>query len=85
MLDRSPRDTVIVDCQAAGYMANCDNGVPVRPFGGGEDRELVDLERFLLREVAASADVRDLNRKWFKLANYWHYDSDADLIQELYL
>jgi TFIIF-interacting CTD phosphatase-like protein len=84
VLDRSPRDTVVVDCRPEGYMASCENGVPLLPFGGGEERELVGLERFLLRELAGCGDVREVNRRWFKLAHYWQYDSEAELVQELY-
>jgi TFIIF-interacting CTD phosphatase-like protein len=66
ILNRDLRDTVILECEVASVV-QVNNVVPVVPVWGEEDKELMELERFLLREVARCGDVRDLCRGWFRL------------------
>jgi TFIIF-interacting CTD phosphatase-like protein len=74
-VNRNLKEVIIVDSNPASYILQPDNAVPVVPFRGGNDRELMDLERFLVREVSGAADVRDVNRRKFKLNSYWQHDN----------
>lgn len=57
---------VLIDNSPLSYLYQVENGVPVLPYYGGDDTELLQLEKYLdlLRK---EEDVRELNRKTFKL------------------
>jgi TFIIF-interacting CTD phosphatase-like protein len=84
-LNRSLKDTVIIDSDPQSYLIQPDNAIPILPYRGGNDRELMDLERYLIREILCSGDVREINRHRFKLCNYWQYEDEVDLVKDLYL
>ena len=54
------------------------------PYYGGEDNELIQLEKYL-EEVSKCGDVRELNKKTFKLHHYTKYTDIEELVRNLYL
>lgn len=42
-LNRSLKDTVIIDSNPQSYLIQPDNAIPILPYRGGNDRELMDL------------------------------------------
>lgn len=67
-------------------MHQVDNGIPIIPYyQGKEDFELKALEKYL-QSMALEEEVREINRKTFKLHKYHnHYHDLAGLVEKLYL
>ena len=86
VLDREMSDMVLVDNAAYSYIHQLDNGIPILPYyHGKDDFELRKLEQYLKSMVLAK-DLREMNRKVFKLDKYKKYYYDLEkLVEELYL
>jgi len=74
---------VLIDNSAASFLCQPENSIPILPFEGGGDCELVDLERYLMQLVHEN-DVRAINRKMFKLEQYRLFESAEELVPKLY-
>lgn len=58
---------VLIDNAAYSYSFQLENGIPILPYyDGSNDFELKALESYL-GKVATCKDVRELNKKTFKL------------------
>ena len=75
---------VLVDNSPISYLYQRDNGIPILPYAGGEDTELLALERYL-DLVKKQNDVRVINRRTFKFGMYEQYEDCQALVHELYL
>lgn len=86
VLNRELHNIVLVDNSASSYMHQVDNGIPIIPYyQGKEDFELKALEKYL-QSMALEEEVREINRKTFKLHKYHnHYHDLAGLVEKLYL
>lgn len=85
IINRPLSDMVLVDNAAYSYAYQIDNGIPILPFYEGKhDFELVALEKYL-DSLLFSKDVRDQNRKTFKLHLYNTYNDINKLVNDLYL
>jgi CTD small phosphatase-like protein 2 len=86
VLNRDLHNMVLVDNAAYSYIHQLDNGIPIIPYyHGKEDFELKALEKYLQSMVLAE-DVREVNRKTFKLYKYHNYYHDlVELVEKLYL
>lgn len=82
-LNRSLKDTVLVDNAAYSYSLQLHNGIPILPFYDGKDYELPALETYLDRLLQCD-DVRQVNREYFKLDQYCQFETTSDLINCLY-
>ncbi len=70
ILNRNPKDIIIVDDTSLSFSLNLDNGIPIIPFfGNKEDIELLMLKSYL-KYLKLFNDVRTGNRKFFKLYKY---------------
>ncbi len=83
VLGRELSQVLLVDNSPLSHLYQLDNAVPILPYTGGEDNELLQLERYLER-ARGEADVRALNRKTFRLHNYPHFEDCEQLVTELY-
>ena len=83
IINRPLSQMVLVDNSPLSYLYQVENGVPLLPYYSGEDTELLRLEKYLdlLRK---ESDVRDLNRRTFKLESYWYFSDVEELVQDLY-
>jgi len=66
IINRDLSQMILVDNSAASFLCQPENAVPILPYLGGEDRELLELEKYL-ELLTKEEDVRKLNRKTFKL------------------
>ena len=57
---------ILVDNSPLSYLYQIENGVPILPYYGGEDNELLALEKYL-DKVKLAKDVRGHNVRVFKL------------------
>ena len=64
---------VLVDNSPLSYLFQVENGVPMLPYYGGEDNELLALEKYL-DKVRLEKDVRKLNLNTFKLHQYGEFE-----------
>lgn len=64
---------VLVDNSPISYLYQRDNGIPVLPYAGGEDTELLSLEKYL-DLVKKENDVRNINRRTFKFGLYEQFE-----------
>lgn len=83
MINRDLSQMVLVDNSAASFLCQPENGVPILPYVGGEDRELLELEKYL-EVLAKEQDVRRVNRKTFKLEQYRQFEDYEELVEVLY-
>ena len=60
---------MLVDNAAYSYAFQLENGIPILPFYEGTDYELAALESYL-DEIERALDVREFNKKTFKLHHY---------------
>lgn len=61
---------VLIDNAAYSYIFQLENGIPIFPYYDGSNNfELKALEPYLLR-LASAKDVREVNKKTFKLHQY---------------
>ena len=77
---------VLIDNAAYSYAFQLDNGIPIIPYyHGTTDYQLKALQRFLESMIFAK-DVREINRKTFKLHEYKNYYLDpVQLVEDLYI
>jgi CTD small phosphatase-like protein 2 len=67
VINRPLSDMVLIDNAAYSYAFQPENGIPIIPYYEGKnDYELSSLEKYL-SSMILSKDVRDVNRKIFKL------------------
>lgn len=45
--ERTLKNTIIIDCHVTTYCLNLENGIPISPFNGNPDKELIVLAKFL--------------------------------------
>lgn len=65
-------------------MLQLGNGIPIlNYFKGKDDNQLLYLEKYLMSLVDVD-DVRTVNLEYFKLHEYFKYDSHDKLINSLY-
>lgn len=84
VINRPLSDIVLVDNAAYSYVFQVDNGIPIVPYYEGRlDFELSSLERYLNGLVLVK-DVREENRRTFKLDQYNNYEDPDQLVRELY-
>ena len=74
IINRDQSQMLLVDNSAASFLCQPDNAVPILPYLGGEDRELLELEKYL-EMLTKKEDVRTVNRKSFKLERYREFDN----------
>ena len=80
ILNRNLEDVVLVDNAAYSYAAQTSNGIPILPYyRGSEDSELKALEGYL-EELINVKDVREKNRRTFKLHRYHEFESVEGLV-----
>ncbi|CAM5999323.1 unnamed protein product [Sphagnum balticum] len=75
---------VLVDNAPYSYIFQLENGIPIMPYYSGEDGELPMLEKYLI-ELAKCSDVREWNKKTFKLHKYCNFSDSEQLVRQLYL
>ncbi len=83
MANRKIEDLIIVDnaCYSFGYQI--DNGVPIIPYyDNKKDEELKKLLEYLKGLV--SKDVRETNRKTFKLGVFTKFQSVEEVAENLF-
>ena len=74
VIDRPISDMVLVDNAAYSYAFQLDNGIPIIPYYEGKsDFELKALQHYLEGMLVAK-DLREVNKKTFKLHEYTSYD-----------
>ena len=64
---------VLVDNSPLSYLYQVENGIPILAYNGGEDSELLALEKYL-DMIKITRDVRSLNVATFKLHRYGGFD-----------
>ena len=85
ILNRSLNSIVLVDNAAYSFCFQLDNAIPIVPYYSGErDFELCALERYI-QSLAGLRDVREQNRRTFKLDRYTCFDDPERLVEALYL
>lgn len=83
LLGRDLSKVVLVDNAAYSYSFQIDNGVPIIPYyEGTTDYQLKALRQYLL---SLNGDVRQVNRKTFRLNEYVKYSDVELLVSQLYL
>ena len=71
ILNRRLNDTVIVDNAAYSFAYQIDNGIPIISwYDNKNDVELHNLINYL-KALARHEDIRELNRKTFKLKSFY--------------
>ena len=70
---------ILVDNAAYSYAFQLENGIPILPFYEGSDYELAALESYL-DEIESVHDVREINKKTFKLHHYSKFFQGEELI-----
>ena len=73
-----------MDNAAYSYAFQLDNAIPILPYYKGKnDFELKALQHYV-EQMIFSKDVREVNRKTFKLHQYCDFDNVDQLVKELY-
>lgn len=68
ILNRNPKNVIIVDNSPYAFAAQLENGYPIIPFYKDKtDNELEILEEYLM-QIKEVEDIREENRKRFRLA-----------------
>ena len=81
VIDRPAADIVLVDNAAYSYAFQIDNGIPIIPYYEGKvDYELKALQHYLEAMLLMSKDVREVNRKTFKINQYRNFESVEALV-----
>ena len=72
------KDVLLVDNAAYSYAYQLDNGVPILPyFKGKHDYEMQALESYL-QTLLRVDDIREHNRKMFKLNRYLEFQGSVE-------
>lgn len=66
IINRDLSKMILVDNSPLSYLYQIENGVPILPYYGGEDCELLALEKYL-DKIKVARDVRGINVRMFKL------------------
>ena len=66
IINRDLSKIVLVDNSPLSYLYQVTNGIPILPYYGGEDTELLSLEKYLMK-IQGEWDVRKLNHSTFRL------------------
>lgn len=80
ILNRDLSQVVIVDNSVYAFWFQIDNGIPILPFEGVQDRELEVLEMYLNR-IANVDDVRPINRRMFQVHLYSQFSDVTSLLK----
>lgn len=82
--NRALENTLIIDNAAYSFGFQLDNGVPILPYyDNKEDRELVSLTQYL-KTIKDFKEIREVNRKMFKLREFGAFQDAEDVLQGLY-
>lgn len=77
--NRNLSDIVLVDNAAYSYFFQMDNGIPIIPYYEGKnDFELKHLIDYIV-EIENVKDVREVNKKFFKLDKYFAFSDPQEL------
>ena len=81
--NRNLNDIILVDNAAYSFGFQIENGIPILPFyDSKEDIELKNLTSFL--KNTSNLNIREINRKVFRLSEYHKFNDPVKLIKELY-
>ena len=82
--NRNLKDLVLVDNAAYSFSFQIENGIPIAPFYyHKEDTELKRLVPYL-KSLATVRDMREINRKTFKLHHYTNHQTAESLFEVLF-
>lgn len=82
--NRNLKDLVLVDNAGYSFSYQIDNGVPIAPFYfHKEDTELTTLVPYL-KSMTNVRDMREVNRKTFKMHHYPNFESPDELFVKLF-
>ena len=75
---------ILIDNAAYSYAYQIDNGIPILPyFKGKNDFQLKALQTYI-QSMMFQKDVRELNKKTFKLQRYQEFNNIYNLVKTLY-
>ena len=75
---------ILIDNAAYSYAYQIDNGIPILPyFKGKNDFQLKALQTYI-QSMMFQKDVRELNKKTFKLQRYQEFNNIDNLVKTLY-
>lgn len=75
---------VLVDNAAYSYVYQLENAIPILPYyKGNNDYELKALQTYI-QGMIFQKDVRQVNKKTFKLHRYREFDDIDHLVRSLY-
>ena len=80
IINRNLSEMVLVDNAAYSYAFQLENGIPILPYYEGSDYELAALENYL-DQLDRVQDVREVNKKNFKLHHYSKFESSEELVE----
>ncbi|CAD8182007.1 unnamed protein product [Paramecium octaurelia] len=85
VLNRDPKDIVLVDNAAYSFGVHLENGIPIIPFyDNKDDKELKMLYDFLVDQVLPAPDCRIVLQSVFRLREYYNYGEPKQAIEKLY-
>lgn len=83
MGNRDLKDVVIVDNAVYSFGYHLENGIPIIPFYFNKnDTELMTLTVYL-KSLANVRDVREVNRRVFKLHGYAETDNQEEILARI--
>jgi len=83
LANRDLKDVVIVDNAVYSFGYQLENGIPIIPFYfNKKDQELKSLLSFL-KSFYFAKDVREINKKTFKLSLYADIESQEELLSRI--
>lgn len=84
LANRDLKDVVIVDNAVYSFGYQLENGIPIIPFYfNKKDEELRSLVSYL-KNLYYARDVREINRKTFKLSLYADIESQEELLSRIF-
>ena len=84
LANRDLKDMVIVDNAVYSFGYQLENGIPIVPFYYNKnDTELQSLTKFL-KELYHQLDVREHNKKTFRLHHYVDIESQEELMHKVF-
>ena len=79
--NREMSDMIIVDNASYSFAFQRDNGIPILPYYDFKgDKELLSLVEYL-KEIVKFKNIRDLNRKTFKLSVFEKYEDAGSVVE----
>ena len=82
--NRNIEEMLIVDNAAYSFAFQMDNGVPILPYYNDKtDKELIRLTEYLVG-LADCENLRNKNRKYFKLNQFNEFKDPLDLLNTIY-